>query len=98
MATLTASGINCSNGTLDGQYTGSAANNTSYPIGSILVRQYDACVGLTFKLNAATSPNYVSISLPYVTAAFAAGYVTLSGTWVSRGGPSGSTHLIQRTA
>lgn len=37
MATLTAAGINCSNGTLDGQYTGTVANNTAYPIGSYLM-------------------------------------------------------------
>lgn len=36
MATLTSTGVNCSNGTLDGYYTGTTIANTSYPIGSYI--------------------------------------------------------------
>lgn len=110
MATLTATGINTSNGTLDGFYTGSTANNTSYPIGSYL-----QCLGTG-------NPNYSIVALngtavPRVffnggqyggfTANYASGGGSVvSGTWRGRGGVNANCCtgylpticMIQRTA
>jgi hypothetical protein len=83
MATLTASGINCSNGTLDGLYTGTTLNNSAYPIGSML------SVRVTVSLpqpNVATnvySPG--NGNYDFFQTSNGTGAVLLSGTWRSRG-------------
>lgn len=93
MATLTSSGVNCSDGTLDGQYTGTSTSNTSFPIGSYLF-----C-----GTNVGTAPQnvFVNNNVPYVKTSTIAnfnrvyffisanasnsGFANLSGTWRSRG-------------
>jgi len=95
MATLTAAGINCSNGTLDGQYTGTSAVNTTFPIGTYLFCQSGPAGG-------AVGAVYVNSTMPYVKVYTAAvslnqsafytssqasvsGFSNLSGTWRLRG-------------
>lgn len=97
MATLTSTGINCSNGTLDGYYTGSAANNTSYPIGSYL---YAACGCSPVYLN-----NNCSVNIPnsstnnYVGINGAFGGNVCAGTWRTRGtGYASAYQIVQRVA
>jgi hypothetical protein len=84
VATLTASGINCSNGTLDGQYTGSAANNTTYPIGSFVAALYAAGplinqAQTVYCANSATGTQFSAVS------GIVSPQVALAGTWRSRG-------------
>lgn len=82
MATLTSTGVNCSNGTLDGFYTGSTAGNTTYPIGSYLF--------------ASGSSSYPPPNATYANATFSmhnsgtsfntyASGSALAGTWRCRG-------------
>jgi len=108
MATLTATGINTSNGTLDGFYTGTSATNSSFPIGTYL-----QCLGAgnpsqsIAALNASATIRIYFNGGQYggYTANFGSGTV-LSGTWRCRGGanadcPSGylpNTIMVQRTA
>lgn len=93
MATLTAAGINCSNGQLDGFYTGTTAANTSYPIGS-----YVFCAAVSrgnpfpdVNNNLAGLYMYTS-GLPtnnYIFGTYAGDpRATIAGTWRSRGGAS----------
>lgn len=99
MATLTASGINCSNGTLDGQYTGTAAGNTSYPIGSYAIMYwYCTCVGAQV-LNYTMPGVFTNNSSAYFSRfnPGGAGAAAVAGTWRSRGYVSGS-YLLQRVA
>lgn len=96
MATLTSTGINCSNGTLDGYYTGSAANNTSYPIGSYLLG-YQGCSN--YQLNSSQVVNIpTSGTNAIVGIAGAFGGSNCAGTWRIRGGSPSTTALVQRTA
>ena len=96
MATLTSTGVNCSNGTLDGQYTGTTATNTSFPIGSYLSLNDD--YGYAPNNNAAVTPRVGYVSTAFTTASGTA----LAGTWRSRGrigaGAYGDAYLIQRVA
>ena len=101
MATLTSTGINCSNGTLDGQYTGSTPQNTSYPIGSYLFIGFS---NVTANINATITPycpaNNGLVNL-YTFSGAGTGSVAMAGTWRNRGGnPAGCAYnpLIQRVA
>jgi len=101
MATLTADGINCSNGTLNGQYTGAAANNNVYPIGSILTWLWDGCSTPYYLNQTVTDSLFVSNNASFVAYYnFGGGGVTtLAGSWKTRGGTgSGAFALIQRFA
>lgn len=82
MATLTAAGINCSNGTLDGQYTGTTASNTSYPIGSYIL----VTLGCAFVVanSSATLYSYTPYAV-FLNSNPGGSYIVLSGTWRSRG-------------
>jgi len=100
MATLTATGINCSNGTLDGQYTGTTANNTSFPIGSY--------VGLSPRRSTSSSTislnNNISVYAYSTVYGNNSGGSALSGTWRNRGPLNDDTcnffsaWLVQRVA
>jgi hypothetical protein len=114
MATLTAAGINCSNGTLDGQYTGTSAVNTTFPIGTYVFCQSSPAGG-------AVGAVYVNSTMPYVktntagglaqsafytsSQASVSGFSNLSGTWRLRGSISHDDYnvivyggLVQRVA
>ena len=93
MATLTADGINCSNGTLNGFYTGSTANNTSYPLGSLLSGAFDGC-SQTFYLNQAYTLYVQNNAFARYPATYNTG-VALAGTWRVRGAPGG---ILQRVS
>jgi hypothetical protein len=99
MATLTSTGINCSNGTLDGQYTGTTAQNTSYPIGSYLLV---SASNITAFMNSNTTiytPQNGGVYL--FTYNPGTGSSVISGTWRSRGPwPAGCFNgfLAQRVA
>ena len=98
MATLTASGVNCSDGTLNGQYTGTTVNYTSYPIGSFISRDYDTCTASPL-LNQTLTPLWVN-NTAYYAYYFnhgGAGTTSLPGTWRSRGFFGGYL-LAQRVA
>jgi hypothetical protein len=88
MATLTAAGINCSNGQLDGFYTGTAANNSSFPIGSYILCAQNGT--LSSNLNATTAQIYmhtagaVAVNRAYSTNTGGT-KVAIAGTWRSRG-------------
>lgn len=98
MATLTASGINCSNGTLDGQYTGSSGTNTSFPIGSYIsfaiANPYAPAPTAQTLNNSRTLyvitggiAGYAGKQFVYGTSSSGSVSITaLSGTWVLRGG------------
>lgn len=102
MATLTAAGVNCSNGTLDGQYTGTSGANTSYPIGSYLggVVNGDGCTFTAPNPNNAFPGSGLRIlngtTFIYGTAVGLA----VSGTWRSRASSLASSNidLCQRVA
>jgi hypothetical protein len=95
MATLTSLGVNASDGSLNGQYTGTDSQYNSYPIGSILFTG-------TVVIGASAPITYVNSSFPYVkyrttadflraffvasSTASVAGWANLSGTWRLRGG------------
>jgi hypothetical protein len=84
MATLTAAGINCSNGQLDGFYTGTAANNTSYPIGTYLGSVGNGagcCFGTP--LPNANMPG-TGLRITGNNFKFGAGTTGIAGTWRSR--------------
>lgn len=84
MATLTATGVTTSNGTLDGFYTGSSATNTSYPIGSYVLINAGSGARLG---NVNTSASVRVVNLSGVQYQFTvSGGTVLSGTWVGRGG------------
>ena len=96
MATLTATGINCSNGTLDGYYTGTSTSNTTYPIGSYLMGNL-SLGGVNSSQNVYINGGAVSATPGTICA----------GTWRTRGyGPAtivpcqGNFYaiLVQRTA
>lgn len=103
MATLTAAGVNCSEGTLDGQYTGTTLLNTSYPIGSYLgyIANSNVCVYAQPNLNANMPGSglrvFNSISIPLQ---YGAGGTAVAGTWRNRGGVLSGSYLglIQRVA
>lgn len=101
MATLTSTGINCSNGTLDGQYTGTTANNTSFPIGSYVILSTQTNDP---GINTNASASIYTAGNPYYSNT--AGGSALSGTWRSRGTAQKTYncaivvwgYLMQRTA
>lgn len=90
MATLTATGVTTSNGTLDGYYTGSTGTNTTFPIGSYLMFSdgYNS-------VNPATISATVPLYVPVNNNTYAAGSrikdstfnggSALAGTWRIRG-------------
>lgn len=93
MATLTASGINCSDGTLDGQYTGTS-KTASLPIGSVVYAFNTTGTAPVISGVNSTIPyvKYDTRSIPqgcvyYLSnTASVASYTNLSGTWRNRGG------------
>jgi hypothetical protein len=96
MATLTSTGVNCSNGTLDGYYTGTAYNNTSYPLGSYFVGDKDSCA--SFNLNATMNTCWTSPTYPYRWIWYNPGNGTaIAGTWRNRGSIQ-QVNLVQRVA
>lgn len=86
MATLTAAGINCSNGTLDGQYTGTASTNTSFPVGSYL---FGASANI---LNSSVTLYEQTVYYPFPPGGPAR---TLAGTWRARGYQQSGCSLFQ---
>ena len=99
MATLTASGIDCSNGTLNGQYTGTTYNNTSYPIGSYLL------IGFLGYSPWQTNNASATIAINPYGPGFSdfGGSTVMSGTWRARGSVAGVCYtmyvnLYQRVA
>lgn len=102
MATLTSTGVICSNGTLDGYYTGTAFNNTSYPLGSHLLMQLNVTnVNVNASTNVFTSNNAEQIYIWQGN--MGTGSVAISGTWRSRGQIDNNiltyrVVLVQRTA
>jgi len=106
MAILTADGLDASNGTLNGQYTGTTNINSTYPIGSL------ACVvdisgtaaaalnaTFTFFTNTATS----NVGQFRRINPGGAGATTIAGTWRVRGATQNTAgtntpYLLQRVA
>ena len=103
MATLTAAGVNCSNGQLDGLYTGATANNTSYPIGSYLwIALGASTLMINSSFTAYTTNNSSANRFSSISGIFSPS-VALAGTWKHRGnGVSGdacyAAFLGQRVA
>lgn len=99
MATLTASGINCSNGTLDGQYTGTTSNITTYPIGSFVTRNYQGCCSPSL-LNATVTCYVTTNAATAFNFLFSGGAGTnlVSGTWRCRGYTTSGVIMVQRVA
>lgn len=102
MATLTASGVTTSSGQLDGYYTGSTANNTSYPLGSV-INMYVVSGAPT--LNSAVTPytRNNSSTFNFFFNGWDSPQVAIAGTWRSRGiGDYNSCYyramLLQRVA
>lgn len=103
MATLTSTGINCSNGTLDGYYTGSAASNTSFPIGSYLsVMGPTMAIATSYSVNITNAANYYFFTTGYNPIGGTPSAVP--GTWRARGYSGYDSNLgnylnlMQRTA
>lgn len=96
MATLTATGVNTSNGTLDGFYTGTASANTSFPIGSYLNRYGDSCSSY---LANSTYPVWTTgvDTTTYYYVGTGSSSAQLAGTWRARGTVY-NTNLMQRVA
>jgi len=100
MATLTASGVTTSNGQLDGFYTGSTGNNSTFPIGSIVCMKN----GNVTVAQASTpySPGTAASYDFWSSAGQASGSVALAGTWRSRGrsgaGNCSDWFMVQRIA
>jgi hypothetical protein len=94
MATLTASGINCSDGTLNGYYTGTDSQ-ASHPIGAFVY-------AITGNAGTVSGRCDVNGTVPYIkyrtandyqrvlygpsSTASLSGWGNLAGTWRSRGG------------
>lgn len=101
MATLTADGVNCSNGTLNGYYTGTAYNNTSFPLGSYVVGDRDTCLA-TMTLNQTSNVFYTNSGYQNRFTWFNYGGTTalVAGTWRNRGMINGGAgaFLVQRVA
>lgn len=99
MATLTAAGINCSNGQLDGFYTGTTATNSSYPIGSYLggVSNLDPC---TYPIPSINNPPPGSgLRTDGSTIGYGTAYATaIAGTWRLRSNRNIGHFLFQRVA
>jgi hypothetical protein len=103
MATLTATGINCADGTLDGQYTGTTATNTVYPIGSYIMALAGGFAGrialnspaIIYLNNSTAASGIFQLSNPGGT-----GATTLTGTWRCRGSTSSAVpnQFFQRFA
>jgi hypothetical protein len=107
MATLTAAGIDCSNGTLNGQYTGTLNINSTYPIGSFICTVDISCIA-ALALNAATAAIYTNTAISNTgqfrrTSPGGAGLTTIAGTWRCRGATintagTNTPYLFQRVA
>ncbi len=94
MATLTASGLNASDGTLNGQYTGTDSQASSLPIGSF-VNTLNGTVPLPGRIDVngtvpyikyRTTNDYLRVYYAPSSTASVSGYANLAGTWRSRGG------------
>lgn len=98
MATLTASGVICSNGTLDGYYTGTATSNTSYPIGTYLLAATPCGNAVTLNNNCSVNvPSSAGNALVGIGGAYGGG--VCAGTWRTRGcGYGNFQQLVQRVA
>lgn len=102
MATLTSTGVICSNGTLDGYYTGSTFNNSSYPLGSYLL-QFGNAANPNVNATSAVYTSDNSAPQYFWQIYMGAGSVAVGGTWRSRGQIDNGilnyrVILIQRTA
>lgn len=98
MATLTSTGVNCSNGTLDGYYTGTSAFNTSYPLGTYFIGDRDGCAG-AMVLNSTSSTQWSVPAYNYRWFWYNSGGGTaIAGTWRCRGSSSQAGPLLQRVA
>lgn len=106
-ATLTSTGINCSNGTLDGLYTGTTRNNSTFPIGSYVATNYSFTgVQMLYpnETNTVYSPGTGTYAQNFSNNAGGPGSVACAGTWRSRGqcadsyGGSTYFYLFQRVA
>ena len=101
MATLTSTGINCSNGTLDGQYTGTTAANTTYPIGSYVLAMAVFCeplVAVNATASIYTSNTVAADGKFYRSNPGGAGASVIAGTWRSRGCFGNANVMFQRYA
>jgi hypothetical protein len=77
-------------------YTGTAANNTSYPVGSYLSADY---TGASSSIINSAQTLWVATSDNAFTAYNPGGRTVMAGTWRSRGKTSGDPwFLVQRTA
>jgi hypothetical protein len=92
MATLTSAGVNCSDGTLNGQYSGTSSSYTTYPIGQyVLAGPVGGCCPVILSNATAapgTSSGYINLYNPRTL---------LAGTWRTRGAALTVT-LCQRVA
>jgi hypothetical protein len=93
MATLTASGVICSDGTLNGQYTGTDSQATSLPLGAYvgalsgqanLPGRVDVNSSIPY-VKYRTSNDYLRTSYAPSGTASVSGWGNLAGTWRSRG-------------
>ena len=107
MATVTSTGINCSNGTLDGLYTGTTRNNSTFPIGSYVATVYSySGVQMLYpnETNTVYSPGTGTYAQAFSNNAGSPGAAVCAGTWRSRGqcapdvGGSTYNYLFQRVA
>jgi hypothetical protein len=94
MATLTANGVNCADGSLEGQYTGTDSQASSLPIGSFVwANNGNASLPGRIDVNSSvpyikyrTTNDYVRVSYAPSGTASVSGYANLAGTWRNRGG------------
>jgi hypothetical protein len=80
-------------------YTGSTAQNTSYPIGSYLLGELGG--GVPFDVNASATmytPNNSDLTRITINGSSGTGSVSMSGTWRSRGSTNSAGWVMQRTA
>jgi len=106
-AVLTADGLNASNGTLNGQYTGTTNTNSTYPIGSFICTVDVSCIA-ALALNAAAAAIYTNTAISNTgqfrrTNPGGAGLTTIAGTWRVRGATvstagTNTPYLFQRVA
>jgi len=103
MAVLTAAGIDCSNGTLNGQFATTTAASSTYPIGAYVMVLAVGCFA-RIALNSSTT---IWLNNAGATSGFfqrgnpgGAGATTLAGTWRCRGSTSNAVadQFFQRFA
>ena len=93
--TITGTGINFPNGTLEGVYTGTSAGNTSWPLGTTISSNCDGCAPPNIAASIAVWTGGSNFFSYYNRG----GWSQLAGTWRSRGIVGSSSQLIlQRVA